>query len=72
MRSRVVGKQADAALHRVDQAPGALVDSLAHLLGCIAGGGHQGLADTAIALPGQRGTQQQHAQHDGQRHQPLQ
>jgi len=70
--NRVEGQQADAALHRVDQAPGTFVDGLANLLRGIAGSGHQGLTDTVIALPGQAGAEQQHTQHDGHCYQQLQ
>ncbi|MCY1436855.1 hypothetical protein D9M71_529930 [compost metagenome] len=72
VHSRVVGKQANAALRRLDQAPGALVDRLGNLLGGIASSSHKGLANTAVPLPGQGSAEQQHAQRDGQRHQPLQ
>ncbi len=71
LRGWVVGEQADTALHRVDQAPGAFVDGLANLLGRITRCGHQGLTNAVITLPGQGGAEQQHAQHDGECHQPL-
>ncbi|MNE74674.1 hypothetical protein D3C80_1707670 [compost metagenome] len=72
LRGRVEGEQADTAVRRVEQAPGTFVDGLANLQGGVARRGHQGLANAAIALPGQGRAEQQHAQHDGQRHQPLQ
>ncbi|MND90649.1 hypothetical protein D3C80_827390 [compost metagenome] len=70
--SRVEGQQPDTALRRIDQATGAFVNRLAQLLGGIASGRHQRLLYPAIALPGQADAEQQHAQHDRQRHQPLQ
>ncbi|PAV72603.1 hypothetical protein WR25_21738 [Diploscapter pachys] len=72
IRRRAEGQQTNAALHRVNQASGALVDGPAHLLGGIAGGSHQGLAHAQVGLPGQGRAQRQHAQHDRQCHQPLQ